>query len=103
MNVSRKHGDENLFSYFLNAKETDWLYIQDEEAGCIYEGWVQSFSESEAIQELVLTDVKVYEYSTSKPLYEAPAIYISKPHGKFVIELTSPNQMGDSNEENDID
>lgn len=84
--VSAKYGDENLYSYFLNAEEIDWVYIRDIENDLTYEGRVVSYSESENTHEIVLSEVKVYRYSDSSELYEMPKMYISRDFGKLIIE-----------------
>ena len=86
LRVSAKYGDENLYSYFLNAQEVDWVYIRDIENNLTYEGRVVSYSENENSQEIVLSEVKVYRYTDSKELYDMPKIYISREFGKLVIE-----------------
>ena len=86
LRVSAKYGDENLYSYFLNAQEIDWVYIRDIENNLTYEGRVVSYSENENSQEIVLSEVKVYRYSDSVMLYDMPKIYISRDFGKLIIE-----------------
>lgn len=90
INVSQKYGDENLFSFFLNAKEVNWVYVRDKERGLTYFGKVVSFSESNSIQEIVLSEVTVHEYESSDPLYDVSSIYLSRPLGSFVIEAPEP-------------
>lgn len=85
--VSIKYGDENLFSYFLNAEGIDWIYIRDIENGLTYQGRIVSFSETDAMQEIVLQDVSVFSYNESLLLYEIPSIYLIKEMGKFIIEV----------------
>jgi len=41
--ISQKYGDENLYSYYLNAKEIDWVYVRDFERKLTYQGRVISF------------------------------------------------------------
>lgn len=86
-NISSKYGDENLFSFFLNAKEVHWVYIRDKNIGLTYFGKIYSYSECDSIQELVLVNVIVYEYETSEELYSLHSIYLSKSLGEFVIEV----------------
>lgn len=93
LRVSQKYGDENLFSFFLNAKEVDWVYVRDKEAGFTYFGRVVSYSECDSIQEVVLSEVSVYEYETSDLLYSVPLIYLSKKLGSFVIEVPTAPKM----------
>ena len=84
--ISNKFGDENLFSYYLNARTLQWVYIRDPNTNQTYKGSVVSWSETDHMQELVLADVTVYEYESSLLLYSLPTIYLAKPTGSFVIE-----------------
>lgn len=89
LGISNKYGDENLFSYFLNSPDVQWIYVRDPAAGFSYRGLVRSFSETKEVQELTLTDVTVYSYEESEALYQLNSIYLSKPLGTFVIESPS--------------
>jgi hypothetical protein len=99
LQASQKYGDENLFSFFLNAKEVDWVYIRDKEAGFTYFGRVVSYSECDSIQEVVLSEVGVYEYEKSELLYSVPLIYLSKKLGSFVIEIPPPTTEKENGKE----
>jgi hypothetical protein len=99
LSVSSKYGDENLFYYFLNSPEIDWIYIRDKERELIYQGRVESYSENEKIHEMVLTDVIVYSYYNQDKLYTTPTIYICKDLGKLQIEQI-PQENFQSEEEN---
>ena len=92
--ITQKYGDENLYSYYLNAKEIDWVYIRDKEGNLTYEGRVVQHSENDKIQELVLSEVSVYRYEDSEYLYSIPTIYLSKEAGKFLIEAIPPERLG---------
>lgn len=87
LKLTNKYGDENLFSYFLNAKDVEEIYVRDLESGLTYHGLVNSFSENDEIKELVLIDVAVYDYETSELLYEIDKIYLSKSKDNLIIEL----------------
>ena len=86
LKISDKYGDENLFTFFMNAKEVNWIWVRDPVRGLTYEGLRESFSESDNVRELVLRDVKVYNYEDSEFLYEVPAIYLSYKIGDLAIE-----------------
>jgi hypothetical protein len=90
--VSDKYGDENLFSYYLNSKDIDWIYVRDIGNNLTYEGRLQSFSETPSIQELVLYDVTLYRYEDSTMLYSIPTLYLCRSLGSLVIEQV-PNQF----------
>ena len=94
LRISQKYGDENLYSYYLNAKEIDWVYVRDFERKLTYQGRVVSFSENEKIQELVLSDVTVYAYDDSTEYYSVPNIYLCREMGRFVIEAIPAEYMG---------
>lgn len=87
--VSAKYGDENLFSHYLNSEEITWVYIRDIATNQTYKGSVLSWSETDNMQEIVLSDVTVYEYETSTELYSLPSIYLARSTGTFVIEAVA--------------
>lgn len=97
LGISNKYGDENLFSYFLNSPDVSWVYLRDPDAGFSYRGVVRSFSETKEVQEITLTDVTVYSYEDSDPLYQLDSIYLSKPLGTFTIESPSSTELELSN------
>ena len=96
--VTSKYGDENLFSYYLNAKEIDWLYIRDIENNLTYQGRIVSYSENEQMQEVFMSDVTVFRYEDSAELYSVPSVYISKEIGKFSIEAVPNELLGEEND-----
>lgn len=87
LKVSTKFGDENLFSYFLNAPDVEEVYVRDQEKDITYHGIVHSFSETSNISEIVLGDVAVYRSTDSILLYKVSRIYLSMPKDKVKIEL----------------
>lgn len=86
MRISKKYGDENLFTFYLESNEVVWVYIRDKENNLTYKGKVLSFSENDRIQEVVLEAVSVYRYEDSEFLYDISSVYLTKEQGKFVIE-----------------
>ncbi len=86
LNISSKYGDENLYSFFLNAQNIHWIYVRDIENNLTYQGKIVSFSEADDMQEMVLSQVTVFTYKTSAELYSIPSLYLSKPRGSFIIE-----------------
>lgn len=98
LKVSSKYGDENLFSYYLNADEIDWIYVRDKKNNLTYQGRIVSYSEAETMQELVMSEVTVFRYEDSAELYSVPTIYLTKSTGKFVIEAVPENLLGAYND-----
>jgi len=95
MKVTSKYGDENLYSYFLNAKENDWIYVRDQENSLTYEGRIVACSENEHVHEIVLRDVTVYRYEDSARLYSVPTAYLSREIGKLVIETIPKDRFAE--------
>lgn len=95
LKVSQKFGDENLYSYYLNSKDVNWVYVRDEDQKITYQGMIFSFSEAETYQELVLSEVSVYRTEDSKFLYELPSIYLCRAIGKFTIEAIPEAALGE--------
>lgn len=87
LKLTNKYGDENLYSYFLNAEDVDEVYIRDINNGLTYHGLINSYSENDEINEIVLVDVIVYDYSTSEELYSLDKIYLSRKKDNLIIEL----------------
>ncbi len=86
LNVSNKYGDENLYSYFLNSPDINWVYIRDIDNSLTYLGLIESFSEAQEHKEIVLGQVTVYNYPDSEKLYEIERIYLVYPKDKLIIE-----------------
>lgn len=84
--ISTKYGDENLFSFYLNSKEVDWVYVRNINENLTYQGKIVLYSENDYIQELVLSDVTIFRYEDSVELYSVPTVYLSKKIGEFSIE-----------------
>jgi hypothetical protein len=86
LGVSNKYGDENLYSNFLNDKDTAWIYVRDIPNKLIYFGAVESFSESSDFKELVLNEVTVLNFPDAEELYEVKKIYLCLPKDNIIIE-----------------
>ena len=91
LHLSSKYGDENLFSFFLNAQDIDWVYLRDIPNKLTYQGRVVSFSEVDDMQEVVLSEVTVFAYETSDELYSVPLIYLSKRGGRSSLKRSHRN------------
>lgn len=92
LKLSNKYGDENLYSYFLNAKEIEFVYVRHIKNDLTYHGYVKSFSENDLISELVMSSVSVYRYTTSELLYEIDQIYLSFNKSEIIIEKANLKQ-----------
>lgn len=98
LKISTKYGDENLFSYFLNSSDIEWVYIRDISNSLTYLGVVRIFSETEEFKEIVLEQVSVFNYPESEELYEIERIYLCLPKDKVIIEQAKFNNYGEKGE-----
>jgi hypothetical protein len=85
--LTTKYGDENLYSYFLNADNVNEVYFRDIGNNITYHGMINSYSETNEFKEIVLRDVKVYDYASSELMYELDKIYLSHPKDDIIIEV----------------
>lgn len=99
LHISRKYGDENLFSFFLNADGLNWVYVRDKSTSLTYCGKIVSFSECAGAQEIVLSEVEVFNYESSEKLYQVALVYLARPIGSFVIEVPSVTTGGSDDSE----
>ena len=87
LHLTNKYGDENLYSYLLNARDVNEVYVRDISNNITYHGIIDSFSETAEFKELVLRSAKVYSYKNSKFMYEVDKLYISRPKDSITIEV----------------
>jgi len=101
LHITTKYGDENLYSYFLNAKNVEEIYLRDIANNLTYHGLINSFSETAEFKEIVLSDVKVYNYTTSELAYTVDIVYLSRPKDQIIIEVPSLKIKTQTNGEKD--
>lgn len=87
MGVTKRFGDEDVWSYFNNLYEAQWLFVRDHKLDLLYFGWILAYSDSEKERELLLKDVRVYKNSTNDFLYEVSRMYISRERFDLTIEV----------------
>lgn len=75
----------------MNANNVTEIYIRDIPSNITYHGVINSFSETSDFKEIVLRNVKVYDYETSTLAYTLDKIYLSKPKDNLVIEIPTIN------------
>ncbi|MBY0482135.1 MAG: hypothetical protein K2Q21_12315 [Chitinophagaceae bacterium] len=92
LKLTTKYGDENLYPYFLNANNINEIYFRDIKNNITYHGMINSFSETDEFKEIVLSDVKVYDYSSSTLMYELDKVYLSRPKDDIIIEVPFTNK-----------
>lgn len=62
------------------------MHVRDFANGYLYAGWVNIFSETDRLRELVLLNVIVYDLNGTE-LYQVPRLYIARPQENMHIEF----------------
>lgn len=88
IHVSNKFGEVDVWARTFNTSVTDtWVVVRDFDHDLAFEGWVNAFSETHDVNELLVRDLRVYQSSTSKFLYEVDSMYITRPKDSLTIEF----------------
>ena len=103
LKISNKFGDDSLFMNFMNSREVQWVRVRDRRRGYIFEGWPVSFSHTPGLRELVLQEVKVYNYEKPGEAYEVPLLYLSYSNGQeaFIETATGLQETADGQDSAD--
>jgi hypothetical protein len=94
MAMSKQYGDENVWDFTFNArdKNVEYVHLRDFDKKVVYAGWVELFSGTEKVRELVLHDVEVFDFD-GKQLFASPRVYIARPMDNIDIEFPAePSQ-----------
>jgi hypothetical protein len=86
--ATKKYGDEDVWDFTFNSRDVavEYVHFRDLEHKFVYAGWVNSFSESDKVRELVLLDVIVYDFDGGE-LYRTPRVYLARPPDAIHIEF----------------
>ncbi len=96
--ATKKFGDEDVWDFTFNASIPDvaYVHVRDFEHGYLYAGWVNSFSETGRLRELVLLNVIVYDLDGVEK-YRTPRLYIARSpentHIEFPYETPQPKSI----------
>lgn len=87
LKLSDKYGEGELFTQFIRNKDVEWVWVRCKTTGLTYDGYINSYAETEKLQEIELNDVTVYNSEDSKELYKLSKIYLASQPGDFIIEV----------------
>jgi len=73
--VTKKFGDDTVWN-FLMTLNWDWIVVREHEKNLMYQGWIQSYYDSETYFELFLRDVKVFDNKSGGFMYETEGMYL---------------------------
>jgi Family of unknown function (DUF6338) len=88
INATKTYGDEDVWDFVFNSSSSsvNFLYFRDFEQKAVYAGYVDVFSESGQLRELVLRDVIVYDFDGAE-MYRMPRMYLARERENIHIEF----------------
>jgi len=86
--ATKTFGDEDVWDFVFNSSSpsVNWVNFRDFEQRVTYSGWVELFSESGQLRELVLREVEVYDFEGAK-MYQVPRLYLARERDNIHIEF----------------
>ena len=87
--ATKTYGDEDVWDYTLNSPiaAVEYVHFRDFDNKIVYAGWVKTFSETGKLRELVLRDVRVFDFDGGK-LFETPLLYLA--HAPENLHISFP-------------
>ena len=95
--ATSKYGDEDVWDYTFNSSmpNVQYVHVRDFEKGISYAGWVEAYSSSGELRELLLRNVIVHDRIGSATAI--PLVYLARDRGDVHIEF--PAQIAGQRDE----
>lgn len=86
--ATKTYGDEDVWDFVFNspASSVTFVHLRDFEQRVTYAGFVEIFSESGELREVVLRDVIVYDFEQTE-MYRVPRLYLAKERQNIHIDF----------------
>jgi hypothetical protein len=86
--ASKTYGDEDVWDFVFNSRSraVDFVHFRDFEQRVTYAGFVEIFSETGQLREIVLGDVAVYDFEGNE-MYRVPRLYLARARENIHIEF----------------
>ncbi|MDE0230124.1 MAG: hypothetical protein OXJ62_14825 [Spirochaetaceae bacterium] len=85
----QRNGHEDVWTYLMNSKELDWIFLRDHRFGLVYKGWIELYSDSGSSRELTLKDVDVFDNASGRHLYEVSRLYVARDQHEVSVEIAA--------------
>lgn len=85
--ATKRYGDEDVWDYFHNLPDVEWVIVRHLNQDLIYYGYIKAYSESEKMRELLLADVDIISAVTGKVLDKQMLRYVSGDATSLVIDV----------------
>jgi len=93
-NLTSRYGDNDVWSFYLNSPNVDWIYLHNRKDNLTYFGKIRAYSDSEEKREILLEDVIVYSSDNFKELYQSNAVYLELNNFEYKIESPKLRKNG---------
>jgi hypothetical protein len=87
LGFTNRYGDNDVWSFFLNSPETQWILLRDKSTNLTYFGNIRAYSDTTDYREILLNDVTVFTSDTWEELYNSESVYLELESNKFSIEI----------------
>jgi hypothetical protein len=86
--ATKTYGDEDVWDFVFNSPSSavDFVHLRDFEQRVTYAGFVEAFSESGQLREMVLGEVAVYDFEGTE-MYRVPRLYLARDRANIHIEF----------------
>jgi Family of unknown function (DUF6338) len=86
--ATKTYGDEDVWDFVFNSSSSavNFVHFRDFEQRVTYAGFVEVFSESGQLREIVLRDVIVYDFEQTE-MYRVPRLYLARERENIHIEF----------------
>jgi len=94
--ATKRFGDEDVWDFVFNSssRSVNYLFFRDFEQRVVYAGYVDLFSESGQLRELVLRGVTVYDFE-GEEMYRMPRLYLARERDNIHMEFPEMPREGD--------
>jgi hypothetical protein len=86
--ATKTYGDEDVWDFVFNSdsRAVSFVHFRDFEERVTYAGFVEVFSETGQLREIVLVDVAVYDFEGAE-MYRVPRLYLARGRENLHIEF----------------
>jgi len=86
--ATKKYGDEDVWDFTFNSGKAavEYIHFRDFANSFVYTGYVNTFSETDKLRELVLRNVIVYDFEGVEQ-FKVPYLYLARPPESIHIEF----------------
>jgi hypothetical protein len=86
--ATKTYGDEDVWDFVFNSPSgaVNFVHVRDFEQQVVYAGYVEVFSETGRLRELVISNVVVYDFDGAE-MYKVARLYLARERHNVHIEF----------------